>query len=201
MKLTKRLILASGSPRRADLLRALGIEGFEIVRTDADESIPPGTPAAQVPAVLAERKSQAAAHLLTPDSVVLTADSLVFLGEEIIGKPADLAEAREILRKLCGAEHRVVTAFTLARLGPEGRALITTRSVTTFVELAAADAAEIEYYVRTAPPLDRAGAYGVQDWIGLAKATRLTGSYTNVVGLPTAEVYAALLELGIVAFD
>ena len=199
MRLTRDLILASASPRRAALLRQLGIATFAVRSTDVDESFDPATDPTAVPALLAERKSVAAeAWLRGGANLALTADSVVVYDGAVLGKPADLAEARATLRRLCGAEHLVVTGFTLAWREASGALERVTRSVTTRVWLAGATEREIAHYLELSPPLDRAGAYGIQDWIGFAKATRIDGSYANVVGLPTAEVYAVLRERGFV---
>lgn len=198
LRLTKSLILASASPRRARLLGELGMSEFSVRPLDVDESVPPRLAAADQPRYVAELKSQAADRYLTSDAVTLTADSLVVSAGRALGKPTDVEAARRTLRALCGSVHEVVSAFTLTTATAAGGARRTTRSVTTEVELAAATDAEIDYYLERSPPLDKAGAYGIQDWIGVAKAVRITGSYSNVVGLPTAELYATLRELGLV---
>ena len=193
MRLTRSLILASASPRRAELLRRLGIATFAVRSTDVDEGFDRDADPMTIPTLLAERKCDAAQTWLEgATNLVLTADSVVVHDGEVLGKPAGRAEAHATLRRLCGSDHLVVTGFTLAWREATGALQRVTRSVATRVWLAEATEREIGYYVDRSPPLDRAGAYGIQDWIGLAKATRIEGSYTNVVGLPTSEVYAVL---------
>ena len=192
MELTHKLILASASPRRATLLRELGFE-FEVRATDADEVLPKGLPHEESAAYLANLKADAAAAWLEPNCLILTADSVVLLGDEWLGKPADRTEAISMLTKLCGQEHRVFTGVCLQHLDASGKAVRTTKSVLTKVTMAAASRDEIEHYIDRQPPYDRAGSYGIQDWIGWAKVTSIEGSYSNVMGLPTAEVYDALL--------
>ena len=169
------------------------MEDFRIAPTDVDERLPPGLPALEAPAYLSRLKSEAADAHLDGEAVTLSADSLVVSEGRALGKPIDLAEAHAMLAYLCGREHTVVTGFTLARKGASGGVERKTEQVATQVTLAPASEAEIAHYVRNFPPLDRAGSYGIQDWIGTSKASRIEGSYTNVVGLPTAEVYASLL--------
>lgn len=194
MRLRRTLILASASPRRAALLRSLGLDGFLVAPTNVDETLPPDFDPAHAAETLARLKSEAADPHLSGASVTLTADSVVISRGRSLGKPHDLGEARAMLRELCGSTHTVMTGFALARAAAGGGVERRVECVTTQVTLATATEAEIAYYLKHSPPLDRAGGYGVQDWIGAAKATRLEGSYTNVVGLPTAEVFAALRD-------
>ena len=200
MELTQPLRLASASPRRSDLLTALGLT-FSVHPLDIDEIVPDGLPNAEAAEYLAKLKAAAADHLLHAGAgqraTVLTADSVVLLGEELLGKPRDLDEARDVLRRLCGATHTVVTGFCLRWLDDAGTEGVMSESVRTEVTLAGATEAEIDYYVARQPPLDRAGSYGIQDWIGWAKLVRLEGSYSNVMGLPTARVYNALVDNGL----
>lgn len=198
LRLRRSLVLASASPRRAMLLGQLGVSEFEVRALDLDEAVPPGIAPEEHPRYLAELKSRAADRYLTPDAVTLAADSLVISEGRALGKPSDVDAARRTLLQICGSVHEVVSAFTLAIVTAAGGVLRTTRSVSTRVELAAATDAEIDFYLQRSPPLDKAGAYGIQDWVGMAKAVRITGSYTNVVGLPTAELYATLRELDLV---
>jgi septum formation protein len=182
------LLLASASPRRADLLRAAGFV-FDVQPAHADESLHSGeTPDAYVRRV-AEAKARAVLAR-APSRVVLAADTTVVLDEHILGKPEDQADAARMLRLLSGRRHQVLTAVTLAR----ERQLVT-RVEITGVELAPLSDEEIAWYVATGEPRDKAGAYAVQ---GLASrfVTRVDGSYSNVVGLPVALVYAMLREIG-----
>ena len=176
------LVLASASPRRRDLLGRLGLS-FEVRPTDADETwpaLPPG-PAAEAVAL---RKARA---LEAPGALVLAADTVVVLGGDVLGKPADADEARATLRRLSGRTHEVVTGIALRRGDRETTAHATTR--VTFAELADA---EIAAYVATGSPLDKAGSYGIQDDAGALLVSRVEGDYFNVVGLPLRTLYETL---------
>lgn len=178
-----RLLLASVSPRRADLLRAAGYE-FDVLPADVDESVLPGEkPEAYVRRV-AEAKAAAVASK-AGGRIVLAADTVVVVDGRILGKPVDDAEAVRMLRLLSGRRHEVMTAITL-----NGECVVETSAV----ELAYLTAAEIDWYVATGEPRDKAGAYAIQ---GLASrfVTRIEGSYSNVVGLPVALVSARLKAL------
>lgn len=178
-----RLLLASASPRRADLLRAAGYE-FDVLPADVDESVLPGEkPEAYVRRV-AEAKAAAVASK-AGGRIVLAADTVVVVDGRILGKPVDDAEAVRMLRLLSGRRHEVMTAITL-----NGECVVETSAV----ELADLAAAEIDWYVATGEPRDKAGAYAIQ---GLASrfVTRIEGSYSNVVGLPVALVSARLKAL------
>jgi septum formation protein len=183
-----RLVLASGSPRRADLLRAAGIP-FDIVRVDVDEHFQPGEKPADAVRRLAEAKALAAAAT-HPDAVVLGADTTVVVSGEALAKPADSADASRMLRLLSGRSHDVLTGVCVC-----GRARRLVRVETTRVLMARLSDAEIAWYISTGEPFDKAGAYAVQ---GLASrfVERIDGSYSNVVGLPVSSVCALLKELG-----
>jgi len=191
MELTHQIILASASPRRSELMKALGFD-FEVRATDAEEVLPEDLPHEASAEYLANLKADAARPWLSPKHLSLTADSVVLLGEEWLGKPADATEAIETLTKLCGHTHTVITGFCIQHINEAGVYVRHSESVLTEVTLAEASKEEIEHYVATQPPRDRAGSYGIQDWIGWAKVVRIEGSYSNVMGLPTAEVYEAL---------
>jgi len=191
MELSHRIILASASPRRSELMKALGFT-FEVRATEAEEVLPKGLAHEDSAEYLAVLKADAARDWLSPEHLILTADSVVLLGQKWLGKPATPEEAIETLTYLCGNTHTVITGFCIQHLSKQGELIRHRESVITKVTLAAASRSEIEHYVATQPPLDRAGSYGIQDWIGWAKVTRIEGSYSNVMGLPTAEVYAAL---------
>jgi septum formation protein len=180
------LILASASPRRAELLRQAGI-AFEVMPADVDESTVAGERPADYVRRLAEAKAMAVAGRVG-GALVLAADTTVVAGGEILGKPVDIADARRMLRALSGRTHDVLTAVTLGRRSP---AVLETDVAITTVEFASVSEAEIEWYVGTGEPMDKAGAYAIQ---GLASrfVTRIAGSYSNVVGLPVALVYALL---------
>jgi septum formation protein len=184
-----RIILASSSPRRAEILTSLGIP-FAVDPADVPEEIRPGESGPDATSRLAaEKAAQAAAR--HPDSWVLAADTLVLLGEEILGKPRDDADARRMLGLLSGREHRVVTATCLVRGADAGRERIETSQV----RIAPLSDEEILWYVATGEPRDKAGAYAVQG-LGSRFIESVSGSYTNVMGLPARSVYLLLRESG-----
>ncbi len=182
------LILASKSPRRQQLLREAGFD-FRVELFDIDESFPADMPAHDVAPWLAQRKAQAGAHLILDREILLAADSVVILDGQIYNKPADYDEAFGMLRALSGRQHTVVTGVCL--LSGEREKVFAGVAHVTFAPL---DDAEIDFYIRQYQPFDKAGAYGVQDWIGLCKVQRIDGTYANVMGLPVDLVYAALRE-------
>lgn len=187
----KRYILASGSPRRRELMAMLDLDFTVDTSRTVDEVVPPGTRADMVPVVLAELKASAYRQHLLPDDVLITADTVVVLDDAVIGKPADEEEARAILRRLSGRTHKVVTAVTIS----------TVKSQTTFREVTEVEFAElsdkdIDYYVMHYHPLDKAGAYGIQEWIGAVGVKRINGCFYNVMGLPVQALYARLSEIG-----
>jgi septum formation protein len=186
IKLERPLILASQSPRRSQLLREAGFQ-FRVQAFDTDESFPDDMPATSVAPWLAQKKAQAAAHLIENDEIVLAADSTVVLRGRIYNKPADYAEAFQMLRALSGQQHTVVTGVCL--LAREKETVFAGHTEVWFAELSDE---EIDYYIRHWSPFDKAGAYGAQDWIGHCKITRIEGTFQNVMGLPVDLVYAAL---------
>jgi septum formation protein len=190
---TIKLILASSSPRRAEVLRDAGI-AFEVCATQVDEFPRPGESAHAMVARLAEAKARAAATQLSSkeDSIIIGADTVVELGGEIFGKPRDAADAREMLAALSGRTHHVLTGLFLLRLPDSAiRAAVETTAVT----FASLDRGEIETYVASGEPLDKAGAYAIQGRAG-RYISAIEGCYFNVVGLPLARLYALLRELG-----
>jgi septum formation protein len=181
------LVLASASPRRAEILTALGIP-FTVVATDVDETVAPGESGRAAASRLAAEKAAASAAL-RPGDWVLGADTLVLLDDAILGKPRDGTDARGMLRRLSGREHRVVTAVRLTRAsGPGLEAIEESR-----VRIAPLDEEEIRWYVSTGEPLDKAGAYAVQG-LGARFVESVEGSFTNVMGLPARSVYRLLRE-------
>ncbi len=180
------LILASQSPRRSQLLREAGFE-FRVEPLNVDESFDPEMPAEAVAEHLAQRKAQAGRHLIREREILLAADSVVILDNQIFNKPADAAEAFYMIRRLSGKQHRVITGVCL--LAAEQERSFSEPTDVYFDELTDA---EIEYYIQSCRPFDKAGAYGVQEWIGHCKIRRIEGSYTNVMGLPVHRVYAEL---------
>lgn len=182
------LYLASKSPRRQDLLRAADIP-FKLIDIDVAEDYADDMPPEDVPLYLARKKADAAIPLVNASSVVLAADSVVILDKQIYGKPATPHEARAMIAKLAGQKHLVVTGVYIGnRSGGIGF------SDHTWVWIDPMTADEIQYYVDTCMPLDKAGAYGIQDWIGWSKVSRIEGSYANVMGLPIHRVYDALVH-------
>jgi septum formation protein len=173
------LILASSSPRRAELLRAAGIE-FKVLPTDIDETRLPGEMPREYVLRLSRSKALAVAR---SDELVLGADTTVVIDDEIEGKPVDAVDARRILRALSGRWHEVLTAITLVR----GNQLLSDIE-STRVKFAELNEAEIDWYISTGEPLDKAGAYGIQGY-GSRFVERIEGSYSNVVGLPVQMVY------------
>ncbi|MDX9750519.1 MAG: Maf family protein [Flavobacteriales bacterium] len=184
-----RIVLASASPRRHQLVQALGLE-VEVVRAEVDETPPAGMDPALVAEHIARRKADAWAGTLAPDQVLVTADTTVVIGQELLNKPADPADARRMLALLCGREHAVHTGVCL-RTARERLSFTDTARV----RMAPLTADEIAWYVAHHRPLDKAGAYGVQDWIGMAGVEGITGSFYTVMGLPTHRLYRALREL------
>jgi septum formation protein len=188
-----KLILASASPRRAEILAAAGIE-YELRPTNIDESRNTGESIVQSVERVARTKAEGAvrgAHAAGP-AIVLGADTVVVLGDDVLGKPRDAADAREMLLKLRGREHQVITGFAAIRL-PDGATLI--GHEITRVWFAVMSDAEVDAYVSTGEPLDKAGAYAIQGLAGRF-IPRIEGDYFNVVGLPLARVWQALIELG-----
>jgi len=188
------LVLASASPRRAALLAQVGV-AFEVRASDVpEEADRPGRDAGEVAREHARAKALAVARQL-PERLVLGADTVVVLGGEVLGKPAGREEARVMLRRLSGREHAVITAVALA-LGDAGRArLLDEHAECTRVRFRELGAAEIEDYVASGEPLDKAGAYGIQGR-GALLVRAIEGCYFNVVGLPLSSTWEMLVRLG-----
>jgi septum formation protein len=188
-----RLVLASASPRRAELLRAAVIE-FDVLAANVDEVMDPEDTPAGYARRVAQLKAEAVIPL-APGRPILGADTIVVVGNDVLGKPADAADARRMLRLLSGREHTVMTAVCLVNPAAES-ARIQTRVAHTTVECAPLSDAEIDWYVASGEPMDKAGAYAIQ---GLASrfVTRISGSYSNVVGLPVAVVYDLCKRAGL----
>lgn len=180
------LILASKSPRRSQLLREAGFE-FTVQTFDTDESFSEKMRPERVAPMLAQRKARAAAHLIADREIILAADSTVILEGQIFNKPADFEEAFSMIRSLSGKKHRVVTGCCL--LSREREEVFSAKTEVWFAELTDE---EIEFYIRRCQPFDKAGAYGVQEWIGHCKISRISGTYTNVMGLPVDLVFERL---------
>jgi septum formation protein len=182
-----KIILASNSPRRRELLAGLGIE-FEVrVLPGIDESYPASMPAAETAEYIAGKKAAAYRQVMADDELVITADTVVIVGDEVLGKPADTQMAAQMLRKLSGRTHQVMTGVCMTT--SEQTVSFSVKTDVTFKQLAED---EIEYYIKKYQPLDKAGAYGIQEWIGYIGCTGLNGSYYNVMGLPVQRIYTEL---------
>lgn len=181
-------ILASASPRRQELLAGLDIDFTVLVREGIGEAYPDSMALQDVPAFLAQKKALAYTDLLEdPKQVLITADTLVILGDEALGKPCDLLDAKAILTKLSGNTHRVVTGVCISHQDRSH-----TFSSQTEVQFSHLTEEQIHYYLTNYQPYDKAGAYGVQEWIGYVGVSSMTGSYYNVMGLPVHDLYTAL---------
>ena len=181
------VILASKSPRRQELLRGMGVD-FTIMTKETDESFPPEMPLDEVPKYLSLQKSQAFTdNELPADFLLITSDTVVICEGEILGKPKDREDAARMLHLLSGKTHHVVTGVTVR--SAEKTESFAVRSNVTFATL---DAEEIDYYIEHCKPFDKAGAYGIQEWIGYVGISGLEGSFYNVMGLPTRRLYQCL---------
>ncbi|WP_448519509.1 Maf family nucleotide pyrophosphatase [Rhodoflexus sp.] len=183
------LILASQSPRRKQLLTELGFD-FSVQTKNTDEAIPLHIGATEAAAYLAEKKARAFENELLDNQAVLTADTVVVCNGEVLNKPADEAEAVAMLQLLSGNAHQVITGVSL--LTRQG---ITTRSDTAKVYFRVLSLQEITHYVQHYRPFDKAGAYGIQEWIGMIGITKIEGSFFTVMGLPTHLVYDMIQQL------
>lgn len=179
------IILASKSPRRQELLTLMGLN-FKVELKDVDESFPAHLSPAEIAVYISEKKAKA---FTSNNEIVITADTIVALNGEILGKPRDRAHAQEMLAKLSRNKHEVYTGVTLA-MGDR----ILSFYDRTEVYCRGVSSAEIDYYIDRYQPYDKAGSYGVQDWWGLVVVQRMEGSYTNVMGLPTEKLFAELKQ-------
>ncbi len=184
----KKLILGSKSPRRSQLLSDAGFS-FTNRYQDVDEDFNEDTPVLEVAEELATRKAKGLATSLVTGEILITADSVVILDGIIYNKPEDFEDGKRIIRLLSGRKHTVVTGVCLT--STEKQVSFSNITQIDFDELSDE---EIEYYLNEYKPYDKAGAYGIQDWIGLSKIKSIEGSYTNVMGLPTQALYNALKE-------
>lgn len=182
-----KLILASNSPRRKELLGGLGIP-FEVrVLQGIDESYPETVPTDKIAEFIATKKAKA--YEVAADEILITADTVVIVDDEILGKPSDADDACQMLRKLSGKSHHVITGVSLKSYDKQK-----TFSVDTEVTFKTLSESEIDYYVTRYKPFDKAGAYGIQEWIGYIGVTSLRGSYFNVVGFPVQRIYDELCK-------
>ncbi len=182
-----KVILASGSPRRKELLKGMGIAYRVEINQDVDESYPADMPVREVPMFLARLKSHSLGRALSADELLITADTVVICNNRLLGKPTDKDDAIRMLHLLSGNQHEVHTGVCMRTAGHER--VFTVQSIVTFRALSSE---EIGYYIDTYQPFDKAGAYGVQEWIGYIGIERIEGSYFNVMGLPTQRLYVEL---------
>lgn len=181
-----RIILASSSPRRQQLLKLLGIE-FDIVIRDYDETYPPHLAGEEIAVYLAGVKAASFRNKLAGNEIVITADTIVWCNNRVLGKPSDADEAKKMIRDLSGNTHEVITSVVLLSSFKEKSFSVSTR-----VTFSALSEEEINYYIENFRPYDKAGAYGIQEWIGIAGCSRIEGCYFNVVGLPVQRLYEEL---------
>lgn len=186
----RKIILASGSPRRRELIKTLGFEVEVAPLRYVDEIYPGDLPLEEVPLYISRNKARAFEPDLKPGEVLVTADTVVLLDGKVIGKPRDKEDACRMLRELSGKTHVVVTGVTL----------VTDQGMETFSERTEVDFApltdeEIRFYVDTCSPLDKAGAYGIQEWIGYIGVKAIRGDYYNVMGLPLHHLYRRLVSM------
>ena len=186
--ITKKIILGSKSPRRKELLAGLGIS-FTIKTKDTDESYPENLSPIDVPVYIARKKSDALRDELKNDEVIICADTVVIIDNTILGKPRNEEEAKKMLQLLSGKTHFVTTGVVIAS-NSNTKSFHSTTEVT-FKDLSEV---EIDYYIKNYKPYDKAGSYGIQEWIGFIGVTSIKGSYFNVVGLPIQELYENLLN-------
>ena len=187
--MVKKLVLASNSPRRRELLAGLGIP-FEVrILNGIEESYPSSMPVSEVALHIAGLKAEAYRSKMASDEIIITADTVVIVDDEILGKPVDKADADRMLRLLSGRTHQVMTGVCLMTKERQ-RSFVVITDVT-FKKLTET---EIDYYVDKYQPLDKAGAYGIQEWIGYIGVTNLSGSYFNVMGLPVQRIYNELKQ-------
>ena len=187
MVIPYQIILASNSPRRKELLAGLDLQFKVRVLQDIDESYPNDLPTLKIAEFISKKKADAYIQTMADDELVITADTVVILGDEVMGKPHDEADAKRMLGELSGQTHQVATGVTLSTKERQ-----MSFSVVTDVAFKQLSSDEIDYYVRTYHPMDKAGAYGIQEWIGYIGVTALKGSYFNVMGLPVQRIYEAL---------
>lgn len=184
-----KIFLASKSPRRREILEMLRLP-FHVVTIDGiDESYPEDMDPEEVPLLISEKKAEAYIKHLSGNDLVITADTLVICDGKIIGKPKNIEDAKIILKFLSGKTHRVTTGVTI--ITSEKKKSFAVTSEVTFANLSDE---EIEYYIKTFLPLDKAGAYGIQEWIGAVAVAKIEGSFYNVMGLPVHKLYQELKD-------
>ena len=184
----KRIVLGSASPRRRDLLRAI-INDFEIKVSDLNEEYPKSLKEKEICEFLAIQKSEVLSIKIKKNEILITADTIVIKGDQILNKPKNKTQAKEMLVSLSDSSHKVITSVCLR----DQQKKLVFSSITKVFFKSLSDA-EINYYVEKYKPLDKAGSYGIQEWIGMIGITKIEGSYFNVVGLPIAKLYQKLIQ-------
>ena len=185
-----RVILASASPRRRELLAGLDVDFEEKTLPDVDESFPQDMQGGDIPMYITLKKADAYRHMMSDDELIITADTIVWLDGKALGKPADADEAREMIHDMAGKTHSVYTGVTITTKS-EQRSFVAQSNVT-FSQLTDE---EVDYYVERYKPMDKAGAYGAQEWIGYIGMENIEGSYFNVMGLPVQRLYTELKKI------
>lgn len=185
----KKIILGSNSPRRRELLAGLDIEFTVDTGNNFEETYDPSTPHEMIPQVLSKGKSEGFHRPLERDEILITSDTLVLCGDKVMGKPHSREEAFEMLKLLSGREHKVITAVTVRDFNRTS-----TTSDTAIVHFKELSDSEINYYIDTFKPFDKAGAYGIQEWIGYIGIGRIEGSYFTIMGFPVHLVYQELIN-------
>lgn len=184
------IVLASNSPRRKELMSGLGVDYVVKTLPDVDESYPDTLQGTEIPAYISREKADAYKSLIQPDELLITADTIVWLNGEVLGKPKGREGAIDMLRKLSGTSHQVITGVCLTT--SDWQKSFTAVTDVTFATLTEE---EIIYYVDKYTPMDKAGAYGVQEWIGFIGVESISGSYFNVMGLPIQRLYQEIKRL------
>ena len=184
-----KIVLASNSPRRKELLGGLGLP-FEVrTKQGIDESYPEGLNGEQIALHISKKKAEAYKSDMADDELIITADTIVYVDGEVLGKPKDKEDARRMFKLMSGREHQVITGVCV--VAKEKTMQFASVTDVTFTQL---EDEEIDYYINNYKPYDKAGAYGIQEWIGYVGITGIHGSYFNVVGLPVQRLYTALKQ-------
>ena len=179
-------ILGSNSPRRKEILKEIGLD-FSVYPSNIDENFNKEMKLENIGVFLAEKKANAIKNELKENDILITADTTVIHNNELLSKPENSYQAKEMLEKLSGKSHKVITGVCL--LSKKNKSIFSSKTIVTFNDL---DKFEIEFYVNKYKPFDKAGSYGIQEWVGLIGVKKIEGSYTNVVGLPASMVYTEL---------
>ena len=185
-----KVILASASPRRRELLAGLDVEFEVCALPDVDESFPPELQGGDIPLHISKKKADAYRPVMAADELVITADTIVWLDGVALGKPVDEADARRMLRNMSGKTHSVFTGVAITT--KDSQRCFVAQSDVTFAQLTDD---EIDYYIAKYRPMDKAGSYGAQEWIGYIGMSNIVGSYFNVMGLPVQRLYSELKEI------